>query len=213
MWRMVQICRSWFVLTFVEHKHLTVEELAKKETATLWTLQLLLFEMTQNGRFKWFQAGAVEAKDGWPKCPSAAQKSVWLSTSAIDCICKPALGVLKKKTLRKTKKGAEQCVSKYRTQRAIPPLSCLFYSKCHSVSESTFEALRQRCRCSALNIYRHGQMGVGFTRAPAGVQITQQPLPADWKLLKTITDPDRGAHQAVMLLLKKAAQNRFLWRH
>lgn len=116
----------------------------------------------------------------------------------------------RKKPSEKQKKGVEQCVSKYRTQRAIPPLSCLFYSKCHSDSESTFGALRQRCRCSALNIYRCGQMGVGFTRAPTGVQITQQPPLADWKLLKTITDPDRGAHQAVMLLLKKAAQNRFL---
>lgn len=92
------------------------------------------------------------------------------------------------KNLQNNKKRAEQCVSKYRTQRAIPPLSCLFYSKCHSVSESAFRALRQRCRCSTLNIYRHGQMGVGFTRASAGVQkITQQPSLADWRLLKTIT--------------------------
>lgn len=138
---------------------------------------------------KWFQAGTAEAKDGWPKCPSAVQKSVWLSTRAIDCICKAALRVLarKKKPSEKQKKRSEQSVSKYRTQRAIPPLSCLFYSKCHSVSESVFGALRQRCRCSTLNIYRRGQMGVGFTRASAGVQkITQQPPPADWKLLKTI---------------------------
>lgn len=41
-----------------------VEGFAKKETTTLRTLQLFLFEMTQNGRFKWFQAGAAEAKDG-----------------------------------------------------------------------------------------------------------------------------------------------------
>lgn len=93
-----------------------------------------------------------------------------------------------KKPSEKQKKRAEQCISKYRTQRAIPPFSCLFYSKCHSVSESAFGALRQRCRCSTWNIYRRGQMGVGFTRALAGVQkITLQPPLADWKLLKTIT--------------------------
>lgn len=68
-----------------------------------------------------------------------------------------------------------------------------------------FRALRQRCRCSALNIYRRGQMGVGFTRASAGVQkIAQQP-PADWKLLKSITATggpcQRGARRAAMLLL------------
>lgn len=68
-----------------------------------------------------------------------------------------------------------------------------------------FRALRQRWRCSALNIYRCGQMGVGFTRASAGVQkIAQQP-PADWKLLKSITATggpwQRGARRAAMLLL------------
>lgn len=174
------------IFSFCDKK---TSKLKKKKDKELCRFHLRWHKMAD---LKCFQAGTAKAKDGWPKCPSAARKSVWLSTRAIDCICKPALRVLagRKKNPQKNKKikGAEQCVSKYRTQRAIPPLSCLFYSKCHSVSESAFGALRQRCRCSTLNIYRCGQMGVGFTRAWAGVQkIAQQPPPADWKLLKTIT--------------------------
>lgn len=130
----------------------------------LWSQCLCLLEMTQNGRCKMVPNGRlglpVKAKDGRPKCPSAALKSIWLSTRAIDCICKLALRVLagRKKKTEKQKKP-EHCVSKFRTQRAISLFSCLFYSKCHSVSESAFRALRQRCRCSGLNIYNHGQMG------------------------------------------------------
>lgn len=73
-----------------------------------------------------------------------------------------------RKKKKKKKKRPEQCVSKFRTQRAISLFSCLFYSKCHSVSESALGALRQRCRCSRLNIYNLGQMG-WVSREPRNV--------------------------------------------
>lgn len=157
-----------------------------------------------------------------PKCGA----EIWLSTRAIDCICKLALGVLvgrerkkKEKKNRKTKQP-EQCVSKFRTQRAISLLSCLFYSKCHSISESAFGALRQRCRCTGLNIYNLGQMGWVSRELRRGglrlLKITQQPPPENSKLLKAIlTHCAVEGHCQIsfrilpaiwMLLLKKALQ-------
>lgn len=146
---------------------------------------------------KWFQMGVLDLqwklKMGRPKCPSAELKSIWLSTRAIDCICKLALRVLAGRKKEKKQKKKQHCVSKFRTQRAIPLFSCLFYSKCHSVSESAFGALRQRCRCSGLNIYDHIPNGVDFTRAQEEgglglLKITQQPPPAKLKAIKDHPD-------------------------
>lgn len=103
--------------------------------------------------------------------------------------------------------------------------SCLFYSKCHSVSESAFGALRQRCKVQRIKYLRPRPNGVGFTRARGkgwggglGLwKITQQPPPANSKLLKTIlTYCAVEGHCQIsfrvspamcwMLLLKKALQ-------
>lgn len=111
---------------------------------------------------------------------------------------------------------AEQCVSIFRTQRAISLLSCLFYSKCHSVSESAFRALRQRCRCTGMKYLQPRPNGVGFTRASGLSKISRRPSAKKSKLLKTIlTHRAAEGHCQIsfsilptiwMLLLKKALQ-------
>ncbi len=187
---------------------------------------MLKLQMTQNGRCEMVPNGrlglGVKAKDGRPKCPSAKQKSIWLST--IDCICKLALQVLagrkRERKKQKNKKRPEQCVSIFRTQRAISLFSCLFYSKCHSVSESAFRALRQRCRCSGLNIYNHGQMGWVSRELGRGFRTLEDHPTASTSKLKAIKDhPTHCAAEGHcqisfrispakkwMLLLKKALQ-------
>lgn len=151
---------------------------------------------------------------------------IWVSTRAIDCICILALQALTGQTgKRKTHKNllgvqgvemAEQCVSIFRTQRAISLLSCLFYSKCHSVSESAFRALRQRCRCTGMKYLQPRPNGVGFTRASGLSKISRRPSAKKSKLLKTIlTHRAAEGHCQIsfsilptiwMLLLKKALQ-------
>jgi len=141
--------------------------------------------MAANGRL----GPSVRAKDGRLKCLSTELKSVWLSTTAIDCICKSALRSARRKKRKQNdnkKRSRKQCVSKFRTQRAISPFPCLFYSKCHSIAESAFRALLQRCRCTQLNIYHSSQMGWVFTRAQGGgsgfLKITQRPSTTNSKL-------------------------------
>lgn len=151
---------------------------------------------------------------------------IWVSTRAIDCIRKLALQALAGRTGKrkhiKTCWGcggvemAEQCVSIFRTQRAISLLSCLFYSKCHSVSESAFRALRQRCRCTGMKYLQPRPNGVGFTRASGLSKISRRPSAKKSKLLKTIlTHRAAEGHCQIsfsilptiwMLLLKKALQ-------
>lgn len=156
---------------------------------------------------------------------------IWVSTSAIDCICKLALWALagrtgKRKHIKTWAGGrvrgcggvqmAEQCVSIFRTQRAISLLSCLFYSKCHSVSESVFRALRQRCRCTGMKYLQPRPNGVGFTRASGLSKISRRPSAKKSELLKSIlTHCAAEGHCQIsfsilptiwMLLLKKALQ-------
>lgn len=148
---------------------------------TLKLAALSIRDDTKWPLYKWFQRGVldfpVKAKDGRPKCPSAGSWNLFdsaqvQSTAFVnwhsECLQEERRRRRrgkKKKNKQQNKKSQNSVFLNSEHKEQFLWFSCLFYSKCHSVSESAFGALRQRCKVQRIKYLQPRPNGVGFTRA------------------------------------------------